>query len=279
MSLRPLLYIKFKSNLSHTPKIPILISNIVSDKLTISNTNAIYTIVNDLDINCMLYITMTSGGGAGGIGKIMGNLFISGSGGGGGSSILNKPLHIAPNQYLCIKLGKGGSAKNNQNGENSYLKLNDENNDILYELVMEGGKNGNPSICDIDSLHINYEQDINGGLGGNNNLSCGSGSKINNYLSGQNGCSGQIGIPSQLVAIGGTGGSSHLEKGGNGGGSFLCSGGYGGNSGNTPNIIGQNGRYGSGGGGSVPLSNHNIDKLSGDGGNSIAFIQICKNIF
>ena len=233
---------------------------------TLVQPDIVYTFINNLEETRMAYITMSAGGGAGGVGCISGIYFISGGGGGAGSTVQQKPVLIRPGQQLYIKLGRGGVSKENRNGERSYLRLV-ELDRVVYELSLEGGKNGHPLLCELDR-HVMIDG-TNGGMGGQ--------SRLKECLSGCNGKKGLVGIPSQMVCLGGTGGGNIFEQGGDGGANLVCEGGCGGNNGGI-DIIGADGMYGSGGGGSCPLSNHQIPQLSGNGGNGFASLQICCEI-
>ena len=235
---------------------------------TLMRPDIVYTIINNLENSRIAYITMCAGGGAGGVGCISGIYFISGGGGGAGCTIQHKPVLIKPNQQLHIKLGRGGVASKNRNGEKSYLRLV-ELDRIVYELSLDGGKNGHPLLCELEKDKQFTIESTTGGLGGQ--------SKLKECLSGCDGKKGLIGIPSQMVSLGGSGGCNVLELGGDGGANVVCEGGYGGNNSNI-DIIGGNGMYGSGGGGSCPLSNHQIPQLSGNGGDGFATVQICCEI-
>jgi hypothetical protein len=258
---KPVIHLKPKP-----PSKTITLSCLETCCYTLRKTNLVYTFINNLTEPKMLYVTMSAGGGAGGIGRVVRGYFISGGGGGAGSTVRLKPVQLNPQQQLHVKLGRGGIAKSGLNGETSYLRVV-QGEMVVYELILAGGRNGHPLSIDIKNPQVVYEHETKGGAGGR--------SRLHDSLSGQSGQEGVIGIPSQLVALGGQGGNNSFEQGGNGGGNGLGMGGCGGN--NPPNvdIIGQDGQFGSGGGGSCPLSNHELEKLSGHGGDGFAMIQFC----
>lgn len=203
---------------------------------------------------CMILVTMVAGGGAGGIGFIKDMFYYSGGGGGAGSCCIKKPIHVVIGTILNIKVGKGGNLNTNMNGEDSYIEFIHPSGKKTT-LVTVGGNNGYSSLL--------MELNVDGGKGGKSDL-CG-------VFDGCDGSNGTISIPSAFSAVGGNGGSSIFYKGGNGGGNYFNNGGLGGD---IINIIGQDGQFGSGGGGSAPKSNIDItQKLSGNGGDGMVIIE------
>ena len=120
----------------------------------------------------------------------------------------------------------------------------------IISFILQGGKAGNPLLSHVKNIK-NEEHKFDslvaiGGLGGHHR---------HEFLSGMNGEDGEGDAP------------------GNGGASIFDDGGSGGNE-NCPS--GKNGKYGSGGGGSVPREIDNMrdtDKLSGAGGNGVVIIE------
>jgi hypothetical protein len=201
----------------------------------------------------IIFITLVGGGGAGGIGHTSGFEYLSGGGGGGGSTILKMPICMKPDIIFKIHIGKGGCSTTGMNGEDTVVEIVCDNE--IIKLVANGGMNGFPSI--------NLGNDVSGGKGG---INC-----ENDVLSGQDGKPGSISNPSQFPPTGGNGGCSLFYKGGKGGGTFFNGGG---NGGNDINMIGENGSYGSGGGGSVPQINIDINvQLSGKGGDGYVIFE------
>ena len=249
---------------------------------TLTNTTYIYSFYNDLDSKKMIYLTGASGGGAGGIGNIKGMYFISGGGGGAGCAISNYPLYLEPSCILTVKIGKGGNAKLMEHGNRTYIQITDIEGVIYKSTILEGGKNGLPSYQMVKSQNTNASTSKNchviindriclGGLGGKIQLTC-----ANN---GNSGDPGILGLPSQNVSTGGCGGNSFFDQGGNGGGNLVAPGGFGGNKGPCKfNILGSNGFWGSGGGGSCPLSNFDRPQLSGNGGDGFVKLDFCCKI-
>lgn len=233
----------------------------------------------------IIFVTMVGGGGAGGLGYVSGSYYYAGGGGGAGACIIKKPIEIEENTIIKITIGKGGSLLDNIDGQNTIVEIITPNK--TYTIIATGGTNGNPKKTDSvinsnaptyltpsSSTYIN----VSGGKGGNSDLA--------SFLKGSDGENGNVSIPSQAMAIGGNGGSSALykggngggyrdsnsmHKGGNGGGNYFSSGGTGGT---VDNMMGEDGKYGSGGGGCCPRVKIDFtQKLSGDGGNGMVLIE------
>lgn len=217
------------------------------------------------DINT-IFITIVGGGGAGGIGFINDVYYYSGGGGGAGSCLVKKPIKVKINYKLKICVGKGGTYNSNSN--NTIVKVYNECDKKIETIIAEGGKNGYPTIDMINEIihckkKFNVNDIVKGGSGGKSML-CES-------LDGKNGNDGGFALPCQISSYGGTGGNCMFFKGGNGGNNMLNNGGE---SGDKYYINGEDGCYGSGGGGSYPRSI--IDqksKLSGNGGNGFVLIE------
>jgi len=241
---------------------PVQYYDISPAKTIFTCTNQIHQIVIDKDID-FIFVTIIAGGGAGGIGFIRNMYYYSGGGGGAGSCFIKKPVSVKKNYTLRIKVGKGGDIMQNKNGEHSYVKVYNQCGKCEYKVFVSGGKNGYPSYSMITS---NVEHvSVCGGYGGENCNSC---------FSGNNGCDGKISIPSQFVSSGGNGACSHFYEGGDGGGNYFNCGGSGGVY--SDKICGQDGKYGSGGGGSAPKMNINPHtQNSGNGGDGMVMIEWC----
>jgi hypothetical protein len=219
-----------------------------SKKQVFVDTNLIHTIIIPKNID-FIYLTMVAGGGAGGIGHINNMFYYSGGGGGSGAALINKPIMVEEGDIINIKVGKGSDIRNDIKGENSYIEI--INKGII---TVSGGENGYPSLTKCAN--------ISGGKGGESHL-C--------MLKGCDGKNGITSLPSFASAIGGNGGSSIFFEGGKGGGSYFDEGGCGGSIGN---LIGKDGHHGSGGGGSCPKTNINMDMyVSGNGGDGIVIIE------
>lgn len=249
-----------------------------------------------------IFITMVGGGGAGGVGFINDMYYYSGGGGGAGTSIVYQVVQICPGAIVKINVGKGGynngeyccqsdncsscfSSSSNgadsggncncqSNGRASTVQIICPDNQSI-NIIAKGGKHGHPNV----NL-LNYEIDVSGGENGVNS--------INTFLSGGNGSDGVITYPSQLQISGGGGGNSYFYQGGTGGGITDVSDNNLDNLNNSllsrstqyHNIIGDDGFYGSGGGGSIPLPKeslekkiNNKEKLSGSGGDGFVIIE------
>ena len=297
------LYLLLEANYDNIEKLSQAVNNnannanncINCNRLFYTCPNKIHKLVIDKDIN-LIFITIIGAGGAGGMGCVKDMYYYSGGGGGAGSCYIKKPVEVRNGTILNIKVGKGGTIKDNLDGEDSYVEVNNLYTDNAI-VVAQGGKNGclsyTNALCCMDgtceNIHI-----VCGGSGGKNNtcVTC---------FDGCDGDPGQISVPSQFAANGGNGGTSHFYNGGNGGGNYFNSGGIGGNYLNLNNnviitnpndpvypvnpvypinvddiIVGKDGKYGSGGGGSAPRLNIDINaKLSGDGGNGFVMIEWC----
>lgn len=226
----------------------------------------------------VIFVTIVAGGGAGGIGHCANQYFYSGGGGGAGACIIKKPLYIEPGTTLSIKIGGGGESNTNKTGEDSYIEYIDKCHDPV-KITVKGGNNGYPLIIDKDCKKLSGE--VQGGEGGKTCYPYLSGydgcdGKLimaNSYnFNGVTGCSGEISYPSGPTTIPGDGGCSLYEDGGNGGTNYFASGGI---CGSQYNSIGENGSFGSGGGGSCPK--YKLDfcsQLSGNGGNGIVIIEL-----
>lgn len=215
------------------------IANIVC--LNYINPTKVYRYTINRPIN-IIYVTMIGGGGAGGIGHLDG-YYYSGGGGGAGACFFRKPFPIVKGCVLNITVGMGGDISKNEHGQPSYIEIiyPDGNNKTLS---VEGGKNGKSD----NTLNT----DVSGGHGGK--------SEFVSIYDGNKGENGQQGLPSFASVYGGKGGSSMLSHGGKGG--------------TEDNLIGIDGIFGGGGGGSVPRILTNMKgKLSGNGGSGLIIIE------
>lgn len=243
-------------------------NKISSNRLIYVDTSQIhkYVIKEDVDL---VFITMAGGGGAGGIGFINGSYYYSGGGGGAGASYVKIPLKVKKNDILYIKIGKGGDIINGSHGENTYIELVGCENKTLIAC---GGKNGNPSYDfitkEFENIGLNETFDdkiLLGGDGGSN--------KLNKCFSGDGGEDGIITTPSQLCGFAGNGGPNNFYRGGIGGHNYFHEGGKGGEIHNN-NFIGEDGKFGSGGGGTTSILRHSdYNKLSGYGGDGFLIIE------
>lgn len=226
----------------------------------------------------LIFLTMVAGGGAGGIGYCGNQYFYGGAGGGAGSCIIKKPIYIDYESELIVKVGCGGKSNVGKNGEDTYIEYSYKN--CKKKICVKGGENGHPKLIDICEKKLSTE--ITGGCGGKKcypdlSGSCGSDGKliIGYNFGGVCGCNGNISYPSGPTTKPGDGGCSLYEEGGLGGHNYFASGGL---CGNINNPLGEDGVFGSGGGGSIPK--YNLDfcsKLSGDGGDGIVIIEFGYN--
>ena len=257
----------------------------------------------------IIYITAIAGGGAGGIGFINGMYYYSGGGGGGGSCMVKKPIHVVEHTVININVGRGGSQMENIDGGDTIIEIIYPNNDKDV-LCIAGGKNA----CPTKDIIINKNNYVNTSSNANSNLVLGGTGGISSttaLFNGDVGNNGNISVPSQPIPTAGDGGSTIMSNGGSGVGNISLlsqplsttgnrelnttsndnnignSSNYyltgkggnnyfnkGGRSGNIDHFTGEDGSYGSGGGGSYPRYNINFNnKLSGNGGNRIVIIE------
>jgi hypothetical protein len=216
----------------------------------------------DIDIN-LIFVTMAAGGGAGGIGYVKGNKYISGGGGSAGNCIIKKPIKVKKGYVIKIKVGKGGNSKKNRHGEPSYIKV--YNKCCLIECIQIcGGRNGYPKLKCIEDP----EKEL---------YPCGGKTKKILYncccFQGADGERGHMALPSQICICAGNGGSNVFCDGGKGGSNMFSLGGKGGCY-SKNKMLGSNGHFGSGGGGSCPrIKLDYCNNLSGNGGNGFVLIE------
>jgi hypothetical protein len=245
---------------------------ICDNKLFYTESNTSHQYMFECDK--IIFITMVGGGGAGGIGYVNGMYYFSGSGGGSGSCLLKKPVKVQKGTIINIQVGSGGCSNNDRDGGYSSIEIISPcgNKD---KYICAGGKCGNSFII-TDQNHtgenifvlntnlcVNIENNVDGGKGAI--ITC------NILLSGCDGQDGQVTVPSQFRAVGGTGGNSMFNAGGKGGGNYFNEGGLGGL---ETDVIGKDGESGSGGGGSAPrLIFPKNTQLSGCGGTGFVLIE------
>lgn len=202
----------------------------------------------------IIYITAVGGGGSGGIGKVSenGTTYYSGGGGGSGACIIKRPYSVVAGAIISVTIGHGGDAKMDKHGQDTVITITSGGK--TETIIVCGGSNGNPNC-------VNGDDCVNGGIGGKSDVP---------LFSGSNGQDGLISIPSMPSVIGGNGGGSIFYSGGQGGSNYF---GNGGNGGNSSNLSGSDGRFGSGGGGSIPIFNPDANKLCGCGGSGLCIID------
>lgn len=255
---------KYQKLASEINKIPCKINEIINmdtcshtcehqcGKKMFTDTNKEHKFVIEHDIE-FICLTMVAGGGAGGVGFVKDMFFYSGGGGGSGACLINCPIPVKKGTIIKIQVGKGGNLNTKRNGQNTIVEI--INPDLKMQCIQtNGGENGCPSI--------ECEKDVSGGIGGISGVS---------VLSGANGQNGMISMPSARTAIAGNGGNSVFFNGGNGGGNMF---GIGGTGGTIDELIGQDGKFGSGGGGSCPRNIiDTTQKISGNGGDGLVIIE------
>jgi len=220
----------------------------------------------------IIFLSIVGGGGAGGIGYCANQYFYSGSGGGAGACILKKPILLGHCRIINIYVGCGGNSVKGYDGEKSWIEyMNDQG--CLEKIIVDGGENGNPKWNNFDGT-------VSGGRGGQNcypylSGGCGDDGKLilpnHHGFKGIEGQCGEISFPSGPTTNTGCGGNSILSNGGHGGTNYFSNGGH---CGNNINPIGENGSWGSGGGGSCPTYKHKQEcQLSGNGGHGFIMIE------
>lgn len=230
--------------------------SVKDNRLIFVDTTKTHMMTIDYDID-VVFVTMVGGGGAGGIGTVKNLMYYSGGGGGGAAVCIKKPVCVKKGYVLKITVGKGGTL-GDEDGSPSYIEIINCIG-VSEILLVEGGKTGHPTLDEIN----NQNETVDGGCGG---VSC-----LADSLSGADGEDGNITVPSQTVVNGGNGGNSIVYKGGNGGGNMYSKGGIGGN---TVTLVGESGKFGSGGGGSAPRTVLDPEtRLSGNGGDGMVLIE------
>jgi hypothetical protein len=177
----------------------------------------------------IVFVTMVGAGGAGGLGNVSSG--VGGAGGGGGEAVIRRPISLVGSSgRLMITAGLGGSA----NGSDSTVEL-ETLNDVRSPIVAKGGSSGEPTLVGFGAV-----------------------STISRVYDGQDGEVGQI-------SLGGAGGTSHFAIGGSGGLNYYVKDALGKT---VLNPRGQDGSFGSGGGGSSPGS-----IAVGQGGHGFVMIE------
>ncbi len=243
------------NSITKTSKETVCVTNIT--QLTYTECGVVHEYTIDIDTNIM-FVVMVGGGGAGGVGCVNGFYYYGGGGGGAGACVFKKPIRICKGCIVQVSIGEGGCSIKGTDGGNTYIKIIYPNGESCVHIV-SGGKNGYP-------YKNPTEIDVSGGEGGT--------SDISKCLAGEDGLPGQIALPSYSSANGGNGGNSCFCKGGDGGSNILSIGGAGGKY-DVGDLIGKDGEYGSGGGGSAPrILTGKEEKLSGNGGSGLVIIEI-----
>lgn len=238
-----------------------------SQPITITDTSSITT--QAIEFDCSATIMVAGGGGAGGIGIVDDFYYYSG-GGGGSSECAYKVVYLKAGYTIKIKIGKGGTATTE--AEPSWIEICDTFGNSVLIIQASAGENGHPNISEISEPETDrglFDDDseqilsrdvepiqqitVGGGNGGGN-------SPFPIY-NGQPGEDGEISFPSFIPPRGGKGAENALSIGGVGGIS-------------SESMIGSDGIFGSGGGGSIARSNIDLTKkLSGNGGDGIVKIR------
>ena len=239
-----------------------------TQQLIFTDTSGEHTYVIDNSNTVMIFLTMVGGGGGGGIGYVDQFYYYSGGGGGAGSAVFKVPITVSLGTILKIKIGKGGDTCLNVNGEKSYVKIIYPSGETNI-IEVDGGLNGQPIINTNSQINPTLNTDVTGGNGGSGTI---------NALNGQNGDNGEIAVPSFPNPQSGDGGDSAFSQGGDGGSNLFSRGGIGARSTDT-NRIGKHGKFGSGGGGSLPriITNQILSSgevLSGLGGDGLVIIEL-----
>lgn len=242
-----------------------------TNRIYLDNCKKVTKIKICIDIR-VIFVSMAGGGGAGGIGCVRGNKYISGGGGGSGMCCIKKPINVKKGYTLKVKVGSGGSSMKNINGRDTYIKVYGKcKHKYIGTITACGGQNGNPTINHI------YSSDMDVPFNGGKTMTCNEDSNqvddTNTINLSNDGQDGQLTFPSQTALCAGDGGNNVFFEGGAGGSNIF-------NSGGTRGIYeedkynGEDGNFGSGGGGSCPrLGLEDKEKLSGSGGNGFVLIE------
>ena len=185
-----------------------------------------------LDAN-QAVISAAGGGGSGGMGTVRGRINYAGGGGGEGEILQDFIILFQQENQLHFEFAKGVVKGV---GEDTWITLLDKMNNIVEQIVLEGGKKG--------------------GSGTNNSGGAGGTSTIIPELNGKDGQDGEVTIPSFGSVHGGNGANSTFSVGGAGGYTVDS----------DPN--GKDGRLGCGGGGSSPGAT-----TVGDGGDGFVILS------
>lgn len=196
-----------------------------------------------------IFVTLIGAGGAGGLGYISNNYYYSGGGGGSGAYARRIPVEVHDGYVVFIVVGKGGNLSERRDGDETYVQVLDRNGNPIRKISASGAGNGHPHTLD-DTL-------VDGG-----NAAMDNGAYFRDGLPGNN---GHVSLPSQANIVGGNGADSGYAKGGIGGGTQTN---------DEIQFIGGDGSFGSGGGGSSPKPNIDLnEKLSGNGGDGFVMIE------
>lgn len=270
-------YVKYTDDI----KLETPLNSIKEDISSIENRNIIGFNTNNLD-NIEYFISfpketecdilIVAGGGSGGVRD---------SGGGGAGGIL-----LLENQFIkkaIIKVGKGGEAvqsdnyKNGNTGENSYIDILDNNNNIIRTYKTYGGGAGGE--WSTNNFEIG-KGGSGGGGGGNNSIGGKTTQKFTEFGGyGNNGAQGGNSYSGGGGGGAGSEGTRHKDDtGGNGGigkdysekfginfGDMGWFGG-GGGAGSGSGLQGQGGQGGGGNGSNSIIAESGIDGTGGGGG-------------
>lgn len=189
----------------------------------------------------MLLITATGGGGSGGASAVINGAFCGGGGGGAGEHVLKRGVRgRACVHSVHVSIGMGGQGAGVA-GRDTIITV--EFADGSKEVVVARGGRG-------------------GGNGVNNTGGQGGQSPLNQIFNGGDGKNGETKLASQGIACAGMGGNSANAFGGRGGNSYLAPDHHG-------NLVpcpqGENGQFGSGGGGAAPGAVASASGMGGDG--------------
>lgn len=200
--------------------------------------------VENIDNN-LIFVTLVGGGGAGGAGYDDSEDLCSGGGGGAGETIYQRIMSLENSTgKIIITAGSGGS-ETSANGEDSSVEV--ETSEARRIITVSGGYGGTK---------------IQGGKG--------AVSKQRDIYDGNCGKPGQVQNKADSTKPpiqGGNGGSSYFAEGGNGGYTYFTKDVVGRSAANPK---GQDGSFGSGGGGSVPGIS---SVLVGKGGAGMVIIE------
>jgi hypothetical protein len=222
---------------------------------------------NDMQIS----YTIVGGGGSGGIGFCVKTLFFNGGGGCAGDT-KQGIIDVKKHDIWKISLGKGGCSKQFTNGGTTTIECY-TNCIKTWSVTVNGGMNASPNLHQV--LELTQGIIISGKLP----IDITSPSVLNNLVIGGQCSPGDILViptrPGENGSI--TTISSQRGTPGIGGSSQNTS--NGGEKGTINNICGHDGKYGSGGGGSMCNDFDNLTtQYSGNGGDGYVLIQCIPDI-
>ncbi len=190
----------------------------------------------------MIFVTLVGGGGSGSVGSTSMSGMLSGAGGGAGETIHRRIISLAGCTGKLMITAGGGGNESSPNGGDSSIEPEMEDNSRV-KITAKGGASGHNQFGGAGALSSIYP--------------------VSSVFDGQNGKDGVLqSSPGQSTVEGGAGGNSYFAQGGRGGYSYFIKDSF------DRTILspkGEDGTYGSGGGGSIPGISKDFVSKGGDG--------------